>query len=58
MPEQVTIFTTSDVAAAYGVDSSTIRRWVAAGTLTPLLETRGGHFRFDATALPAAERTA
>lgn len=38
--------TTSQVAERFGVDSSTVRRWVTAGWMIPTLTTPGGHHRF------------
>ena len=39
--------TTAGVARECGVDTSTVRRWVQAGQLTPTYTTPGGHHRFD-----------
>lgn len=44
--QEVAVITTSQVARHYGVDNSTVRRWVADGKLTPALRTPGGHYRF------------
>jgi len=46
MTEQLVLLTTSEVAKALNVDSSTVRRWVAQGKLTPALVTPGGQYRF------------
>jgi len=44
---QTTDFVGTDVAAhIFGVDRSTITRWVAAGKLTPAIQTPGA-FLFD-----------
>lgn len=40
--------TTAGVARECGVDTSTVRRWIQAGQLTPTYTTPGGHHRFDA----------
>lgn len=39
--------TTSEVAARFAVDSSTVRRWVATSKVRPAIVTPGGHFKFD-----------
>lgn len=39
--------TTSQVSTRFGVDSSTVRRWVAQGKLIPAVTTPGGHYRFN-----------
>ena len=38
--------TTTQVARRFEVDSSTVRRWVAAGIIRPAITTPGGHFKF------------
>ena len=38
---------TSEVAAALGVDRSTVYRWMRAGVITPETVTHGGQARFD-----------
>lgn len=43
---EVVPFTTSDVAKMFGVDSSTVRRWVIKGQIKPSLRTAGGYHRF------------
>ncbi|MCE5291585.1 MAG: helix-turn-helix domain-containing protein [Nocardiaceae bacterium] len=47
-------YTTSQVANRYGVDSSTVRRWVEKGLLTPACTTPGGHHRFSASEVERA----
>lgn len=47
MPEELTLCTTSEIAARYGLDSSTVRRWVLKGLLKPAATTPGGHHRFN-----------
>lgn len=49
MPPEVTLYTTTEIASRYGVDGSTVRRWVSDGVLKPAVKTPGGHYRFDAT---------
>ena len=44
--EEVAVITTTQVAKHYGVDKSTVRKWVADGKLIPALRTPGGHYRF------------
>jgi excisionase family DNA binding protein len=39
--------TTRQVAHLARVETSTVRRWVAAGHLTPSVTTPGGQMRFD-----------
>lgn len=46
MNKEIVYLTTSQVAERFGVDSSTIRRWVINGLLTPAHTTLGGHHRF------------
>ena len=38
---------TSEVAAALGVDRSTVYRWQQAGVITPEVVTHGGQARYD-----------
>ena len=45
MPQK--LLTTTEVALAFSVDPSTVRRWVAIKRLTPALTTPGGQYRFD-----------
>lgn len=47
MTRDVALCTTRDVAREYGVDSSTVRRWVAEKKLKPAATTPGGQYRFD-----------
>ena len=57
MPDLV-LLTTSEVAARFRVDTSAVRRWVAAGLLKPTIKTPGGHYRFaesDVDAFSIAE---
>lgn len=49
--QEVAVITTTQVAKHYGVDNSTVRKWVAEGKLTPALRTPGGHYRFRETDL-------
>lgn len=51
MPRDIALCTTSQVAAFYKVDSSTVRRWVEKGLLKPYITTPGGQYRFDQSAL-------
>ena len=46
MNKEIVYLTTSQVAERLGVDSSTIRRWVLNGDITPTRTTLGGHHRF------------
>ena len=45
---ELTLCTTSQVAARARVDSSTVRLWVKKGLLKPHTTTPGGQYRFDA----------
>lgn len=47
MSPEVALYTTSEIAARYSVDTSTVRRWVGRGLLKPALTTPGGHHRFN-----------
>lgn len=47
MTPEVAYSTTTEIAARYGVDGSTVRRWVAKGLLRPAATTPGGHMRFN-----------
>jgi excisionase family DNA binding protein len=47
MSNEVTVYTTSQVAALAFVDNSTVRLWVKKGQLKPQSVTPGGHYRFD-----------
>jgi excisionase family DNA binding protein len=47
MEQQVEHMTTSQVAQHFGVDSSTVRRWVIQGKLKPSITTPGGYHRFS-----------
>ncbi|MFC2757120.1 helix-turn-helix domain-containing protein [Propionibacterium acidifaciens] len=38
--------TTREVSRAFGVDPSTVRRWIMQGKLAPALVTPGGQYRF------------
>lgn len=49
--EEVAVITTTQVAKHYGVDKSTVRKWVAEGKIVPALRTPGGHYRFLPTDL-------
>lgn len=44
---KVVLLTTTEVAERFRVDTSVVRRWVAANKLRPALKTPGGHYRFD-----------
>lgn len=46
MSGTVTHVASSVVARRFGVTPMTVRRWVKAGVLTPVLTTPGGHMRF------------
>ena len=48
MTQEVTLYTTSEVAKRAGVDSSTVRRWVDKKQITPAVTTPGGQYRFTA----------
>lgn len=39
--------TTAELAAIVRVNTSTVRRWVLSGVITPTLTTPGGHHRFN-----------
>lgn len=47
MPQEITLYTTRQVADLLGVDSSTVRRWALSGKATPAVTTPGGHMRFS-----------
>ena len=47
MPQEITLYTTRQVADLCGVDSSTVRRWALSGKATPAVTTPGGHMRFS-----------
>lgn len=49
MSPEVTLYTTSEVARRFAVDSATVRRWVAKGQLKPAGVTPGGQYRFNAS---------
>lgn len=46
MNKPFVLLTTSEVAQTFGVDPSTVRRWVMLGKLAPALVTPGGQYRF------------
>ena len=50
---ELVLMTTRQVADAAHVDVSTVRRWVAAGRLRPVVMTPGGYMRFDRTDVDA-----
>jgi excisionase family DNA binding protein len=54
MPDLV-LLTTTEVAQRFRVDSSQVRRWVAAGKLRPSITTPGGHYRFNEADIDAFE---
>lgn len=41
------LVTTGEAAKAVGVNSTTLQRWAAAGSVTPALTTAGGHLRWN-----------
>lgn len=55
MPELV-LMTTRQVAELAQVDTSTVRRWVAAGRLKPAMQTPGGYMRFERATVEALLR--
>lgn len=44
---ELTLYTTRQLAEMFGVDDSTVRRWVSTGKATPEIVTPGGHMRFS-----------
>jgi excisionase family DNA binding protein len=56
MPSEITLFTTTQVAERFDVDTSTVRRWVLTGRLTPTDTTPGGHHRFTQADLDEMKR--
>lgn len=42
-----TNLTTAELAELLRVNTSTVRRWVMKGIITPTITTPGGHHRFD-----------
>ncbi len=57
-PSVPPLVTTTQLAAAYGVDPSAIRRWVESKKVTPAIITPGGHYRFDPEAVERELRRA
>lgn len=53
MEQQVAYISTSEVARVFGVDRSTVSRWVTSGTLRPAITTPGGHHKFTRDAVNA-----
>lgn len=47
MKPDLVLWTTRQVAERAQVDTSTVRRWVIAGSLRPAITTPGGQHRFD-----------
>lgn len=47
MTEELVNITTREVASIARVDTSTVRKWVEQGHLTPTITTPGGHYRFN-----------
>lgn len=47
MNQELVLMTTSEVAAWFRVDTSTVRRWIESGRLHPTAITPGGHYRFS-----------
>jgi len=58
MTTQTQYLTTPDVAAKYGVATTTVRHWVKKGWLVPAQTTTGGHHRFTNESLEDMERAA
>lgn len=56
MIEQPELLTSSEVAALFGVQPHTVRRWVNDGVL-PSMKTLGGHARIRRDAVDALLRT-
>jgi excisionase family DNA binding protein len=48
MTQELALYTTTEVARRFAVDSATVRRWVAKGQLKPAGVTPGGQYRFNA----------
>lgn len=46
MTQELVNITTREVAELARVDTSTVRRWVERGTLTPSMKLPGGQYRF------------
>lgn len=45
------LVTTGEAARALGIAPTTLARWAGSGLVTPALRTRGGHYRWNLTAL-------
>lgn len=48
MSPELVLYTTTEVARRFAVDSATVRRWVAKGQLKAAGTTPGGQYRFNA----------
>ena len=55
MNKKSVYITTSEVAARFGVNTATVRRWVLNGRFTPDITTPGGHHRFREETVAALE---
>lgn len=51
--EEKKLLTSPEVARRFRVNTITVRRWAANGTLTPAIVTPGGRLRFDEAAVEA-----
>ena len=54
-PEDDDLYRPHEVAAMFGVTTTTIARWARIGRLTPSVRTPGGHRRFRRSDLPGLE---
>lgn len=46
MTQELVLFTTTEVATHFGVDASTVRKWVSDKKIQPEVTTPGGQYRF------------